>query len=310
MTISTSLIIPAHNESARLAEGYDRLRSTLEQLSSDTTEIIVIDDGSDDDTMGTVQAVYGHLTHTRFVRQEKNRGKGAAIRLGIGLARGDVVVCADADMSIDPRHIPDIVAGLSHSDLVPGSRTVEGGVHYDARIRSLAGHAFHRLVRHYTGVTLRDTQCGCKGFRRGPARVLALLGMINGFAYDAEMFYLAERLGLGVTPQHVTWLDVGGSSVRLGRDSRDMVRDLRGLRRNPYVNPVVTLNPSVPLTDVTLATRRARASGLVLARGDTDSLLVLARDGALGAVSIARDLGGTLATASLNDLRGRSFEAV
>ena len=310
MTITTSLVIPAHNESARLAQGYARLRPTLERMSGDATEIIVIDDGSEDDTMRVAHSVYGHLAHTLFVRQEKNLGKGAAVRLGIGLARGDFVVCADADMSIDPRHIPDIVTGLEHSALVPGSRALEGRIHYDAPLRSFANNAFHHLVHHYAGVTIRDTQCGCKGFQRGPARVLALLGMINGFAYDAEMFFLADRLALGVSPQSVTWRDVGGSSVRLGRDSRTMVRDLRALRRTHYVNPVVTLDRDASLSSVALAARHVRAPGLVLARGDADSLLVLARDGALGGVSLAHELGGTLGTASLEDLRGRSFEAV
>lgn len=163
---------------------------------------------------------------------------------------------------------------------------------------------------HYTGVTLRDTQCGCKGFQRGPARILALLGMIDGYAYDAEMLYLADQLGMRVSPVAVTWDDVEGSSVRIGRDSIAMLRDLRTLSRTRYENPVVELARDVDTSAIGEAARQARAQGLVLARGDQDALLVLARDASLAGLAIAEALGGTLRIANLGELRARTFDAV
>ena len=88
---------------------------------------------------------------------------------------------------------------------------------------------------------LRDTQCGCKGFQLGPARILSLLGFYDRFIYDAEMLYLADQLGLSITPIDVTWDDIAGSSVRVGRDSLQMIRDLRSFSRTHYENPVVEL---------------------------------------------------------------------
>ena len=308
--LTTSIVIPAHNEAARLAPGYERLRPTLEQMSLSSTEIIVIDDGSTDDTLHVAYEVYGHLPHTLIVQQSTNLGKGAAVRLGIALARGEFIIVADADMAISPHHFPAIVAALDHNNLVPGSRERGGRIRYDSALRTLAGGLFGHLVHHYTGSNLRDTQCGCKGFQRGPARLLALLSMINGFAYDAEMLYLANQLRLTVRPMSVTWDDVHGSSVRVRRDSLTMVSDLAAIRRTRYQNPVIQLERDVSITAIEAVARQVRVQGLVLARGEGDALLVLARDAALAAVEIARQLNGNVATAGLDELRGRTFEAV
>ncbi len=310
MAITTSIVIPAYNESARLAAGYERLRPTLDVLNPDATEIIVVDDGSNDDTLHVAHDVYGHLPHTLFVQQPVNCGKGAAVRLGIALARGDNIIATDADMAINPRHFPDIVAALAHCPLVPGSRVRDHHIRYDSPLRTLAGGTFNHFVRHYTGTTLRDTQCGCKGLQRGPARLLGLLGMIDGFAFDPELFYLADQLGLRIEPLNVTWDDIHGSSVKIGRDSLAMLRDLRSLRRTRYENPVLELERNVDIAAVDRAARQARMQGLVVARSEDNALLVLPRDGAAGGLGMAAVLKGTLRTTGLAELRGRTLEAV
>ena len=310
MTVATSIVIPAYNEALRLAAGFERVAPVLEQLGPDQLEVIVVDDGSSDDTLRVAHQVYGHLPHTLFVQQPVNRGKGAAVRLGIAVARGERVIATDADMSIRPEHFPAILAALAAHPLVPGSRVHEGEIAYDSLLRTLAGKVFNRLVRHYTGTTLRDTQCGCKGFQLAPARLLSLLGFYDRFIYDAEMLYLADQLDIEVTPINVTWDDITGSSVNVGRDSLQMIRDLRSFRRTRYENPVVRVARTTDVEAVRTLARQARVQGLVLARGALDSLVVLPRDGALAGTSIAEGLAGTLATAGLADLRGRTYEAV
>ncbi|HVA52815.1 MAG TPA: glycosyltransferase [Acidimicrobiales bacterium] len=310
MSVALSLVIPAYNEAERLGVGFERLWPTLATMDPSTVEIIVIDDGSSDETLKRAHEVYGHMEHVLFVQQPSNLGKGAAVRLGIALARGTYVITVDADMAIDPVQLPNFVSALHDSALVPGSRALSGDIKYDARLRTFAGATFNRLVRHYSGTTLRDTQCGCKGFQLGPARLLALLAMIDGFAFDVEMLYLAQRLGLSVSPLLVTWQDVRGSSVRPGRDAWTMVRDIRGLKRTRYENPVVELSASVGASDVARLAKEARLHGLVLARNDHDALLVLGRDGALGGLAIASALSGTLRTARLDELTRRRYEAV
>lgn len=310
MNVDTSIIIPAFNESGRLANGYQRLAPVLDDLDLARVEVIVIDDGSSDDTMSRAHEVYGHLPNALFVQHPTNRGKGASIRLGIAVARGEKIITADADMSIDPQHFPAMLAALDASPIVPGSRAEGRLIRYDSALRTYAGVAFNLVVRHYTGTHLRDTQCGCKGFRRGPARLLALLSMVDRFAFDAEILYLARRLDLTANPLHVSWQDMEGSSVHVVHDSLGMLRDIRSLPRTTYVNPVVVLAPDVTVEVVGAAARQARLQGLVLARGTMDSLLVLPRDGSLGGLGVAAVLDGTLRTAELAELVNRSYEAV
>jgi dolichyl-phosphate beta-glucosyltransferase len=310
LTFTTSLVIPAYNESLRLEAGFERLRPVLDAMDPERVEVVVVDDGSGDDTMHVAQRVYGHLPHAVFVQQPQNRGKGAAVRLGMSVARAPYVIATDADLSIRPVHLPDFVLALRDSPLVPGSRELDSNDGYDTFVRTLAGRVFNRLVRHYTGTTLRDTQCGCKGFQLGPARILGLLGFYDRFVYDAEMLFLAERLGLAINPLAVTWDDIAGSTVHVGRDSLQMIRDLRSLKHRTYENPVVELDVNARIDEVDQAARAARVQGLVIARSEDNALVVLPRDGAVAGVGIASALGGQLRTAGLLELRGRTFDAV
>ena len=308
--ITTTIIVPAFNEAARLRRGFGRLEPVLGDLDVEHTEFVIVDDGSTDDTAREALAVYGELPHRLVVQQPSNRGKGAAVRLGAAVARGERVLAVDADMAIDPHHYRSMLDELDRADLVAGSRARDGHIRYESLTRTLAGRVFNRLVRHYTGVTLVDTQCGAKAFRRGPARLLGLLGMVDGFAYDAEFFLLARQLGFTVLAHPVTWEDVGGSSVHLRTAPLSMIADLRALPHTNHVNPVVAVAADVSLDAVARAARTARIQGLVIARGPKDALIVLARDGAIAAAAIAAALEGRLATTDVNGLIGRSIEAV
>jgi glycosyltransferase involved in cell wall biosynthesis len=279
-------------------------------MGPDNVEVIVVDDGSRDDTMRVANDVYGHLPHVLFVQQPQNRGKGAAVRLGISVASAPLVIATDADLSIRPVHLPEFVAALRESPLVPGSREQDTAAGYETFLRTFAGRVFNRLVRHYTGTTLRDTQCGCKGFQLGPARILGLLGFYDRFVYDAEMLYLADQLGIAIRPLPVTWDDIAGSTVHVGRDSLQMIRDLRSLKQRRYENPVVELGVDVEVDAVDRAARASRVQGIVIARSARDALVVLPRDGAVAGVGIAAALGGSLRTAGLAELRGRTYDAV
>ncbi len=309
-TPQLSIVIPAFNESQRLASGRARLQPVLDKIGVEFVEVIVVDDGSTDGTLKTAHSVYGDLPHALFVQQPTNRGKGAALRLGMAVATGDYVITADADQAIDPKHFPAIMKALLKSELAPGSRAQGGHITYDSSVRTLAGSVFNRIVRYYTKSDLRDTQCGCKGFQLAPGRLLALFGRVDRFAFDAEILYLAELLDFSIKPVAVTWSDVPGSSVRVGRDSLDMLRDIRNLRRTTYVNPAVAFNLDVEVEAIRNSLRGLRVGGVVLARGITDVLVILPRDGAVSGHALAQELGGQLRTANLTEIRGRSLLAL
>jgi dolichyl-phosphate beta-glucosyltransferase len=308
--IDLTVVIPAFNESARLQAGYERLAPTLEELGESHVEVIVIDDGSSDNTLTRAHEVYGHLEHALVLQQPTNQGKGAALRLGMSLARGAQVITADADMAIDPDQFPLFSTALASSDFVPGTRAVAGRIAYQSRLRTVSGSLFHRFVHHYTHTAQRDTQCGCKGFQLGAARLLASLAMVDRFAFDVELFYLSDKLGLSVTPLLVTWQDVPGSSVRPMHDARIMLRDIRGIRTTTYENIVVELAPDVTVEEIAPVAREARLHGLVLARSDENALLVVGRNGGPGGLGVASVLKGTMRTTTLAELRGRDLEAI
>lgn len=232
-----TLVVPAFNESGRLHAGFERLRAAAASSALDlgAAEVLVVDDGSTDATAQRAAAELADGLHGRVLTLPKHLGKGAAVRAGMLEARGARVVFADADMSIDPVHLPELVAALDHCDVAVGSRAVQGRVDYGSWPRTVAGRCFNRAVRLAGGIELEDTQCGFKGFNRGPAILLAQLVTSNGYAFDVELLWLAGRLGLRVEAVPVTWVDVPGSTVRPLHDATRMLLDVLGTRRRHRV---------------------------------------------------------------------------
>ena len=309
MSLQRSLIIPAYNEAQRLAAGYARLAPTLDTWGFDSTEIVFVDDGSTDGTLQAIQATYGHLPHLKVVRHEQNQGKGAAVRLGWASAKASHVITVDADMAIHPACLIDIDEALASSDFAPGSRALNGPIRYGHFTRTVAGALFHRVVTHYTGATIRDTQCGCKGMSLGLARLLGLLGFIEGFAYDAELFYLADQLGITPTPVPVTWDDVTGSTVRAS-GTRAILRDLRSIPRSNYDIVALRASADLDMTAVRRAAVSTRQRGLVIARHAHESLVVFPRDAGINAITMAPQLEAAVTSVRIDELRGATYHAV
>ena len=311
MAIRLSIIIPAHNEGLRLEQGLGRLQPVLDVLGLDQVEVIVVDDGSSDDTGLRASKLLASLPHSLVIKMEKNAGKGAALKLGASVALGRNVIITDADTAINPSQIPALLAALAGNDVAVGSRAVDGAIRYDSAVRTLAGRQFNRLVRHWTKTSIRDTQCGFKAFRLPVIRLFAIFGQVEGFAFDAEWLYLANRLGLSVATTQVTWDDVSGSSVSLGRDAWSMLREIRDVPRTSYRTVVVRVpRGNLDLDAVATACKQSRIQGVVLARRGDEDIVVLPRDGAPGALSIAKVCGGEMGLLSIDELRGCEFEAL
>jgi len=243
-----TLIVPTFNEADRLAHGLDRLRGAAAEgaVDLDATELLLVDDGSSDDTRRTAHRLASQFPRARVVTFPRNLGKGAAVRAGVLAATGDKVAFADADMAIDPSLLPSLLEALERVPVAVGSRAVHGHVDYGTRLRTDAGRAFNLAVRAIGGVHLADTQCGFKGFRRGPGLLLALLQTTQRYAFDVELLWLADRLGLEVEVVPVTWLDVPGSSVRVVRDSSRMLLDLVAARRRSRWVAALELDVAAP----------------------------------------------------------------
>ncbi len=257
MTLELTIVVPAFNEAHRLAEGMKRFDAAVDDgaVDVDRTEVLVVDDGSADDTAATARTLLRSLPHHRVVRLPENQGKGAAVRTGVALARSTYVAFMDADMAIDPRAIPLLVSGLETNDLVIGSRALpDSMVESTYAIRSVMGRLFNRLVTTGTGLGLQDTQCGFKAFRSPVARLLFHLVRIDRFAFDVEILTRAHRLGLSIAEVPVQWRHVFGSSVHPLHDSVAMLTDVGrsrlGLVATPTVPGVIVGNVPKPALPV------------------------------------------------------------
>lgn len=251
MSIELTIVVPAFNEAHRLVDGMKRFDTAVDEGAVDVTrtELLVVDDGSSDPTAATARALLAHLPHHRVVTLPANRGKGAAIRTGISLARGACTAYMDADMSIDPRAVPQLLRALETTDLAIGSRALpESMVDGTYTTRAMMGRLFNRLVTSGTGLDLQDTQCGFKAFRTPAARLLFHLVRIDRFAFDVEILARARRLGLQVTEVPVHWKHVPGSTVHPLHDSVTMLSDVYrsrlGLLAAPPVPGIVVRDPS------------------------------------------------------------------
>lgn len=225
-----SVVIPAYNEEGRIV---DTLERTLEYLSSCKylSEIVVVDDGSTDATAAAVRRVAASNPIVRLVSLD-HQGKGWAVRHGMQAARGMYRLLCDADLSVPidqvervlPPRAPDL-------DIVIGSREAPGAVRHGEPIRRhLMGRIFNHLVHGFLVPGVKDTQCGFKCFKRGPATDLFGVQTTGGFAFDVEILYLARRCKLKMAEVGIDWHYRNRSKVRALRDSVSMTLDLLRIR--------------------------------------------------------------------------------
>ena len=213
VAIELSIVIPAYNEAYRLPVALDALRHHVDPT---TTEIIVVDDGSDDDTAQVARRTGDWAKHLLVLTHEQNQGKGAAVRTGVAAARGDVIAFIDADNATDLAALAPMIAALGPNvAAVFGSRHAPGSSVTGApAIRGIMGRLFNHVVKAAAGTSIRDTQCGAKVFQAPAARIVFADTAVDGFAFDVEILRRLLAMGLGVIEYPVTWHYVHGTKIR------------------------------------------------------------------------------------------------
>ena len=219
-----SIIIPAKDEQERLPRF---LRTVIDHChrSSHSYEIIVVDDGSKDQTADATLSFQKEFPSLKVISLERNHGKGYAVKQGFFAAQGEIVLFLDADGSTGPeeieRHLDWFEQGY---DIVIGSRVLsDGKSHVKARAyRKWMGAVFNFLVSHMLIKGIKDTQCGFKMFRA--SLVPALFGRLHleGYGFDLEVLYLAQKMNLRIKEVAINWSHVDGSKVDLFKDSLRM----------------------------------------------------------------------------------------
>jgi glycosyltransferase involved in cell wall biosynthesis len=234
-----SIVVPAFNEAARIELSLRKIIDYLRDLR-EQSEVIVVDDGSKDETATVAESVARESPDitTRVIRYEENRGKGYAVRLGMLEAKANIVLFSDADLSTPITETPKVIEPIRNGacDLTFGSRALNRkliGVHQPWR-REQGGRVFNLIVRVATGLPFWDTQCGFKAFRMSVCRPLIEAAQIDRFGFDVELIYLAQLAQLRLREIPVRWDHTAGgpldASGNYSRDSLRMINEVRHIR--------------------------------------------------------------------------------
>jgi glycosyltransferase involved in cell wall biosynthesis len=223
-----TLIFPCYNEAERLPQTLAVYLGDLSRRPGEV-EVLVVDDGSTDQTVGVAEAIAARDDRVRVIHGQPNHGKGFGVRTGVLEANGELILFTDADGSYGPGEVARVTAALADAPVAIGSRPV--GWASGPPARRLASRLFNHAIRALLGLPFRDTQCGLKGFRRQAALEVFGRSRLDGFAFDAEVLFLARRLGLRVDEVPVRAEERDGSKVQLVVDALDMLRDVLRVRR-------------------------------------------------------------------------------
>ena len=227
-----TVVFPAYNEQERIGASLELVRAWLDTHQPDH-EVLVVDDGSSDDTAAVVQAAAKAWPQLRLVQLGHNQGKGAATRRGVLEAAGAWILTSDADLSTPIAETARLLEAGAQAPVVIGSRSIKGSniTRRQPLYRVAMGRAFNRATRMVTPGGHFDTQCGFKLYRRDVGRELFSRLTVDGFAFDVEVLYLAHKLGYSVAEVAVTWHNDERSSVNPWLDPAKMLVDIVKIRR-------------------------------------------------------------------------------
>ncbi|MSR86833.1 glycosyltransferase family 2 protein [Candidatus Peribacteria bacterium] len=221
--MTLSIVIPAYNESPRLPQTLAAIAGFFgESTPLHLEEVLVVDDGSADDTVVLAES-WGTRLPVRVLRLLKNSGKGAAVREGMLAATGDLLLMYDADGATPINEVIRLWGAMEQqgAQIAIGSRVdSRSGVSMQHH-RRLIGRIYHALCRGlHPGI--RDAACGCKLFRRESAQEIFALQTIDRFAFDVEILSLAIGRGMKIVELPVQWSAIERSKVRLVQDGVQM----------------------------------------------------------------------------------------
>lgn len=239
-----SIIIPAYNEAERIGASLDRILSYIAE-SRWSAEVIVVNDGSRDNTSEVVQEYSGRNPIIRVLENPGNRGKGYSVRNGMLNASGQVLLFTDADLSSPIEEANKLFAVIEsgQADVAIGSRYLQSELQTRKQPlhRRMLGRAFNGALRMILGLSYVDTQCGFKAFNRKAVTTIFPNMKIERWGFDPEILFLARRYGLRVAEVPVSWAHDHRSKISPLRDGTRMLGELLRIRMNSvggkYISP-------------------------------------------------------------------------
>jgi dolichyl-phosphate beta-glucosyltransferase len=231
-----SVVVPAYNAGGCLRDSCGKIAEYLRNESL-RYEIIIVDDGSSDDTAGILNELSSLDSNIRFLTNSKNMGKGYSVRKGVLASRGDYVFFTDADLSTPLCEMRKLFSCLWEGyDIVIASRALPDSnvIIHQPLYREHSGKLFNLIMRSVLFLDVKDTQCGFKCFRREAALSVFGKQTLTGFCFDAEVLYIAKKKGYKIKEVPVAWINSEDSSVNLFGDGLRMFVDLVRIRINDW----------------------------------------------------------------------------
>jgi dolichyl-phosphate beta-glucosyltransferase len=227
-----SIVIPAYNESARLAASLEKVLGYVHVQGWDA-EVIVVNDGSRDNTAEIVLDFMARDSILKLLENPGNRGKGYSVRNGVLHALGRIILFTDADLSSPIEEAPRLLGALdAGADIAIGSRWLRTEMQTQRQPlhRQLFGRVFNLLLRLTLGLQFADTQCGFKAFKRAAAQAIFPLQKIERWGFDPEILFLARKLGYKVEEVPVLWGHSGGARINPVVDGAKMFQEMLRVR--------------------------------------------------------------------------------
>jgi dolichyl-phosphate beta-glucosyltransferase len=261
--LAYSVVIPAYNEGTRVGATLEKVLRYVAQHGWDA-EVIVVDDGSRDNTAEIVRSFAAKNPALRLLENPGNRGKGYSVRNGMLNARGRVLVFSDADLSSPIEEVSKLLKALADgADIAIGSRWLRAELQTQRQPlhRQLFGRIFNLMLRATLGLQFRDTQCGFKAFKQAAAKAIFPLQRIERWGFDPEILFLARKFGFKVQEIPVAWGHSGETRINPVADGARMFLEMLRVRWYDVTGKYDHASPITPQPAETLpATRGPEAS--------------------------------------------------
>jgi dolichyl-phosphate beta-glucosyltransferase len=232
MTPFLSIVIPAYNEAGRIPETLALIKDFLETQQY-TAEVIVVDDGSRDSTVETVQRYMQRFPELRLIKNKVNKGKGAVVRQGMLEARGVYRLFTDADNSTPITEISKLLHYIPHYDVVIGSRYLrEDSIKIRQPLkRRIISRSSNFVIQTLLLPGVKDTQCGFKLFSAKAAEEIFSRESMAGWSFDIELLVIAKQRRFSVKEVPVVWYDAKNSTFHAGKEAKKFIQDLLEIYR-------------------------------------------------------------------------------
>jgi len=234
--IYLSIVIPAYNEEHRIGKTLSETFKYLDDMSFES-EVLVVDDGSTDNTIAKVRELIDRAgQRLRLIQNPSNQGKGYSVRSGVLQAQGEIVLFYDADLAVPTTEIAKVINPIDegHFDIVFGSRYLNTDLigKHQSILRIAISRVGNLLMRLMTGLDYKDMQCGFKAFRRSAAQSVFLHQCIDGFGFDPEVLFIATKQGWRLLETPVRCNHVKGSKVNIMTTPIKVLLEISTIRWN------------------------------------------------------------------------------